>query len=141
MAAPRTAVVERFTKETKVQLSLSIDGGPLDLLPDSHSAFKSSSIPDQNTEHHATQSSASQQIWVWTGIGFLDHMLHGLAKHGGWSLRIRTAGDLASEYSLSITIHLFFLFCFTTNHLPSRRPPHYRRHIPRPRTSLLRRPR
>lgn len=95
--AARTALVERFTKETKVQIALSLDGGPLSLLSDSNPVFKSSGIPDQKTQHHASQDSASQQIWIWTGVGFLDHMLHALAKHGGWSLRIRTLGDLASE--------------------------------------------
>jgi imidazoleglycerol-phosphate dehydratase len=34
---------------------------------------------------------------VWTGIGFLDHMIHALAKHSGWSLRVRTLGDLAID--------------------------------------------
>ena len=97
MAALRSSYVERFTKETKTQISLCIDGGPLDVLPDSHKAFESSSIPNQKEEHHACQSSATQHIWIWTGVGFLDHMLHALAKHGGWSLRIRTVGDLASE--------------------------------------------
>ncbi|KAK2744993.1 imidazoleglycerol-phosphate dehydratase [Myotisia sp. PD_48] len=97
MASLRTSYVERFTKETKTQISLSIDGGPLDLLPDSHAAFKSRTIPPQSDEHHACQISASQHIWVWTGVGFLDHMLHALAKHGGWSLRIRTLGDLAID--------------------------------------------
>ena len=91
---PRQALVERITKETKVQISLCLDGGPLDLLPNS---AKFSSLPDQKTEHHASQSSNAQQIWIWTGVGFLDHMLHALAKHSGWSLRIRTLGDLASE--------------------------------------------
>lgn len=94
----RSSFVERITNETKVQISLSLDGGPLDRLPDSHPAFTTSAaFPNQDTEHHATQNSAAQQIWVWTGVGFLDHMLHALAKHGGWSLRIRTVGDLASE--------------------------------------------
>jgi len=92
--AVRTALVERFTKETKVQISLSLDGGSLGLLPESNAAFKDKSIPDQKTDHHASQSSGTQQIWIWTGVGFLDHMLHALAKHGGWSLRIRTVGDL-----------------------------------------------
>lgn len=96
VAEGRKALVERITKETKVQISLSLDGGPLDYLP-SNNKFSNSSIPDQKTEHHASQSSSSQQIWIWTGIGFLDHMLHALAKHAGWSLRIRTLGDLASE--------------------------------------------
>ena len=93
---PRTALVERITKETKVQVSLSLDGGPLDNLP-CNDEFPIS-IPNQNTEHHASQSSASQQIWIWTGVGFLDHMLHALSKHAGWSLRVRTYGDLASTY-------------------------------------------
>ncbi|CAN9100845.1 unnamed protein product [Alternaria alternata] len=43
---------------------------------------------------HATQKSASQEISVDTGIGFLDHMIHAMAKHAGWSLRIRCKGDL-----------------------------------------------
>ena len=97
--AARTAFVQRITKETKVQVSLSLDGGPLDLLPHSDKfSAASAGIPDQEVEHHASQSSSSQQIWIWTGIGFLDHMLHALAKHGGWSLRIRTLGDLASTF-------------------------------------------
>jgi imidazoleglycerol-phosphate dehydratase len=94
----RKVLVERITKETKVQVSLSLDGGPLDLLPNNNQF--PSPIPDQKTEHHACQSSPSQQIWIWTGVGFLDHMLHALAKHGGWSLRVRTLGDLASRSHL-----------------------------------------
>ncbi|KAI9866212.1 MAG: imidazoleglycerol-phosphate dehydratase [Trichoglossum hirsutum] len=93
--AARKVLVERITKETKVQVSLSLDGGPLDLLP--NNAKFPSPIPDQKTEHHASQDSPSQQIWIWTGVGFLDHMLHALAKHAGWSLRIRTHGDLAID--------------------------------------------
>ena len=89
------------TKETKIQVSLSIDGGPLDLLPETeHFPSSSSSIPSQETETHASQESSSQQIWIWTGVGFLDHMLHALAKHAGWSLRLRTKGDLASMFTV-----------------------------------------
>jgi len=93
--AARKVLVERITKETKVQVALSLDGGQLDLLPANKSM--SSAIPDQKVQHHASQDSTSQQIWIWTGIGFLDHMLHALAKHAGWSLRIRTDGDLAID--------------------------------------------
>ena len=95
LSTARKVLIERITKETKVQVALSLDGGPLDLLPNDDKF--PSSIPDQETEHHASQHSPSQQIWIWTGIGFLDHMLHAFSKHAGWSLRIRTLGDLASE--------------------------------------------
>lgn len=106
-ASRRTAILSRNTKETKIQISLSLDGGPLDLLPDSEhfpssttsssSSYASTPIPDQTEETHASQDSPSQQIWVWTGVGFLDHMLHAWAKHAGWSLRIRSKGDLAID--------------------------------------------
>lgn len=79
----RSATLARDTNETKIQLSINLDGGEL-------------STPSSNGEDkaHATQSSKSQTISVNTGIGFLDHMLHALAKHGGWSLSIVTKGDL-----------------------------------------------
>ncbi|KAI1185757.1 imidazoleglycerol phosphate dehydratase [Nemania serpens] len=92
----RKALVERITKETSVQVALSLDGGPLDLLPDDTIELPAS-VPDQKVKHHASQDTAHQQVWVWTGIGFLDHMIHALAKHGGWSLRVRTVGDLAID--------------------------------------------
>ena len=111
MAGPavRTALIERITKETSVQVSVSLDGGPIELLPE-HEAFANPTglqptatspapIPNQDTEHHASQNSRRQQIWVWTGIGFLDHMIHALAKHAGWSLRVRTRGDLKSAFA------------------------------------------
>ncbi|HEX6873535.1 MAG TPA: imidazoleglycerol-phosphate dehydratase HisB [Micromonosporaceae bacterium] len=36
----------------------------------------------------------SGQHDIATGIGFFDHMLAQLAKHGGFDLRVRTEGDL-----------------------------------------------
>lgn len=41
LAATGTALIERITKETAVQVSLSLDGGPLDKLA-AHSAFANS---------------------------------------------------------------------------------------------------
>ena len=99
--APRKALVNRITKETKIQVSLCLDGGPLDLLPNDQEFQKvpapNTPIPDQDSTHHASQVTAKQQIWIWTGVGFLDHMLHAWAKHAGWSLRIRCCGDLAID--------------------------------------------
>ncbi|KAL8878204.1 MAG: hypothetical protein Q9198_003939 [Flavoplaca austrocitrina] len=106
MSNRRTAYIVRNTNETKIQLSLSLDGGPLDLLP--KTAEFEDSDPDcdgddrgppanQDTKTHASQISDLQHIWIWTGIGFLDHMLHAWAKHAGWSLRLRCKGDLAID--------------------------------------------
>jgi len=91
------ALVERITKETSVQITLSLDDGKLDLLPNDSKSPKD--IPAQTTQHHASQDSLSQQIWIWTGISFLDHMIHALAKHSGWSLRVRAHSNLASQYN------------------------------------------
>lgn len=90
MSAPprvRHATLNRDTNETKIQLSLNLDGG---VLP----AIEGADSSTAEAKDHAAQASKSQQISVDTGIGFLDHMLHALAKHAGWSMRLRTRGDL-----------------------------------------------
>lgn len=84
----RWAALARDTNETKIQLALNLDGG--DFPPDTDARLLS------GDEGHASQSSKSQAIAVNTGIGFLDHMLHALAKHAGWSLAINCQGDLHS---------------------------------------------
>ncbi|KAF2012432.1 imidazoleglycerol-phosphate dehydratase-like protein [Aaosphaeria arxii CBS 175.79] len=96
---PRSATLNRDTNETKIQISLNIDGG--ELLPFEQSDFwdkidaaNNAASTNGEVKDHAAQASKSQTINVDTGIGFLDHMLHALAKHGGWSLRIRCKGDL-----------------------------------------------
>jgi len=66
--AARTASISRITNETQITVDLN-----LDCLPSS--GFK-------------------QVIDVSTGIGFLDHMYHALAKHGGMSLTMKCKGDL-----------------------------------------------
>lgn len=60
--APRTALVERTTKETRVRVSLDLD--------------------------------RSADPLVTTGLGFFDHMLEQLGKHGGFALEVTCAGDL-----------------------------------------------
>lgn len=82
--APRTAIVNRNTNETKIQIAISLDGGSL------QSLLAAGAAP----EGHATQASEKQTIAVNSGIGFLDHMLHALAKHSGWSLSLECQGDL-----------------------------------------------
>ncbi|KAF5717477.1 imidazoleglycerol-phosphate dehydratase [Fusarium mundagurra] len=82
----RWAALARDTNETKIQLALNLDGG--DFPPDTDSRL----LNDGNS--HASQASKSQKIAVNTGIGFLDHMLHALAKHAGWSLALNCKGDL-----------------------------------------------
>ena len=104
----RTAVVSRVTNETKIQVSLSLDGGILPLYePTSHfppptdpeeaEAAKKGIVPPKDAGH-ATQFTPTQQITISTGIGFLDHMLHALAKHSGMSLAVRAKGDLYSKF-------------------------------------------
>ncbi|KAI9808693.1 MAG: Imidazoleglycerol-phosphate dehydratase [Sarcosagium campestre] len=82
--------IDRATAETSIAISLSLDGGDIPPLADEESRSAEKTAPRK----HATQFSASQQIDIDTGIGFLDHMIHALAKHAGWSLFLRCRGDL-----------------------------------------------
>ena len=61
LASPRTAVVQRETKETCIRVAVNLDS----LTP----------------------------VQIQTGIGFFDHMLEQLAKHGGFSLVLSCQGD------------------------------------------------
>lgn len=87
----RWAALARDTNETKIQLAINLDGG--DFPPDTDARLL------KEDEGHASQASASQKISVNTGIGFLDHMLHALAKHAGWSMALNCQGDLHSPPS------------------------------------------
>lgn len=60
--APRTAHVERRTKETRIRVDLDLDRA---------------AAPD-----------------IATGLGFFDHMLEQIGKHGGFALALRCEGDL-----------------------------------------------
>ncbi|KAB8317079.1 bifunctional histidinol-phosphatase/imidazoleglycerol-phosphate dehydratase HisB [Tolypothrix campylonemoides VB511288] len=60
--APRTATVERTTRETRIVVSVDLD---------------------RTAEPKAA-----------TGLGFFDHMLEQLGKHGGFALDLRCEGDL-----------------------------------------------
>jgi len=80
----RKATISRLTNETKIQIAVALNGGPVTL--------ENSILKDKS--YDATQTTSSQVISVNTGIGFLDHMIHALAKHGGWSLIVECIGDL-----------------------------------------------
>ena len=58
----RRAVIARNTRETRIRLTLDLDG--------------------------------TGRFWNDTGIRFLDHMLDLVARHGGFDLEVRAAGDL-----------------------------------------------
>lgn len=94
MSDRRATVLSRDTNETKIQIALSLDGGHVSL---EKSLFAEKASTDSAAaDSHATQASSSQIISVNSGIGFLDHMLHALAKHSGWSLILECIGDLHS---------------------------------------------
>ncbi|CAB4253648.1 similar to Saccharomyces cerevisiae YOR202W HIS3 Imidazoleglycerol-phosphate dehydratase, catalyzes the sixth step in histidine biosynthesis [Maudiozyma barnettii] len=86
----RTAQVTRITNETKIQVSLSLDGGHIERITPSLLSDKELA----KDADAATQNTSFQIIDVHTGVGFLDHMIHALAKHAGWSLILECIGDL-----------------------------------------------
>lgn len=92
----RSAALARDTNETRIVLAINLDGGAF---PANTDRGLISSL--EGAEGHATQASKSQAIAVNSGIGFLDHMLHALAKHAGWSLALNCKGDLHSMTSLT----------------------------------------
>ncbi|KAG0671213.1 imidazoleglycerol-phosphate dehydratase [Maudiozyma exigua] len=85
----RVAQVKRITNETKINVSISLNGGPIQRIQPSLLQGKSDGNDDV-----ASQSTSSQIIDIHTGVGFLDHMIHALAKHAGWSLILECIGDL-----------------------------------------------
>lgn len=86
----RSAQISRDTNETSIQMAINLDGGAF---PEGTDAKLL-----KGQDGHATQASKSQFIAINSGIGFLDHMLHALAKHAGWSLAINCKGDLHSMF-------------------------------------------
>ena len=103
----RSAALARDTNETKIQLAINLDGGEFPTDTDSRLL--------KATTGHASQSSKSQLISVNTGIGFLDHMLHALAKHAGWSFAIHCEGDLHSPFSFPRPKHIHVADSFPSN--------------------------
>ncbi|TAN51747.1 MAG: imidazoleglycerol-phosphate dehydratase HisB [Rhodospirillales bacterium] len=62
----RTASLERATKETRISVSVNLDG--------------------------------TGQYDISTGIGFLDHMLEQLSRHGLFDLTVKAEGDLHIDF-------------------------------------------
>lgn len=90
----RSAQISRDTNETKIQMAINLDGGEFPEDTDERLL--------KAQEGHASQVSKSQHIAINSGIGFLDHMLHALAKHAGWSLALNCQGDLHSMFVCTI---------------------------------------
>ncbi len=61
-AAPRRADIQRATKETRISLSLELDG--------------------------------TGRVSAQTGVGFFDHMLDHIGRHGLFNLSVKAEGDL-----------------------------------------------
>lgn len=105
---PRWAALARDTNETKIQLALNLDGG--EFPPETDARLKTAT-----EESHASQASKTQSISIHTGIGFLDHMLHALAKHAGWSLALACKGDLHSTSTTAAVVTTTRVFSFTSS--------------------------
>ena len=90
MMPKRKAFVKRITNETNIQIAISLHGGFIEIsesiLVKDPSAIKADEV--------GTRASSTQIIDIHTGVGFLDHMIHALAKHSGWSLIVECIGDL-----------------------------------------------
>ncbi|CAL9731208.1 hypothetical protein MOUN0_L03510 [Monosporozyma unispora] len=85
------AFVSRITNETKIQVAISLKGGPIKL---EQSILPERQVVVEGQDNVATQQTQSQVIDIHTGVGFLDHMIHALAKHSGWSVIVECIGDL-----------------------------------------------
>ena len=67
--------------------AISLDGGIIDLPP--------ASTIDRGEGQ--SRVSGTPEILLHSGIGFLDHMFHALAKHSGGSFALHCDGDLFSK--------------------------------------------
>ena len=77
IAGPRSALVERRTRETTVRVQLRV--GPSD---------------------------QDGRDLIQTGNGFLDHMLVTLARYAGWDLRVQATGDLKHHLVEDVAISI-----------------------------------
>jgi len=59
--------------------------------------FKLNRVTSETHIHVAVDLDQSRSIQVNTGIGFFDHMLEQLAKHGGFGLVLNVNGDLVID--------------------------------------------
>jgi imidazoleglycerol-phosphate dehydratase/histidinol-phosphatase len=120
---PQTGLLERFMRESPVDLAASavigdrdtdlqlatnlgvrgftvrVAGSPEETWPAVVRAVtaRRATVERRTKETHITVAvdlDATAPIQIATGIGFFDHMLEQLAKHGGFSLQLTCQGDL-----------------------------------------------
>lgn len=123
---PRTGLLAEFLSRTPLDRNASVVIGdratdlelaaniglrgirldPADPLAWSQVAHELSNLPRAATVRRQTRETSidckvdldrEEPIVVSTGIGFFDHMLEQLARHGGFSLQLSCAGDLAVD--------------------------------------------
>ncbi|NBR17298.1 MAG: imidazoleglycerol-phosphate dehydratase HisB [Gammaproteobacteria bacterium] len=97
---PKTSLVDRWVAERKIDLAASAMVGDRD---ETWPAIVASIVARRALIERVTRETAIKvsvdldsegPVHAQTGIGFFDHMLEQIAKHGGFALRLECQGDL-----------------------------------------------
>src|SRR6266404_1791389 len=98
---PKTGLVEEYVRERHVDLSQSAVIGDRDTdmelaanLGVRGLTVRRDGSPKETRIHVSVNLDAAAPLKAETGIGFFDHMLEQLGKHGGFSLDLACQGDL-----------------------------------------------
>jgi imidazoleglycerol-phosphate dehydratase/histidinol-phosphatase len=106
---PRTGLLTRYLAETDIELAegIGVRGilpgagrndstwpGIVDLLCNSARRARVERATNETTISAMINLDHQHPVTISTGIGFYDHMLEQIAKHGGFALELQCAGDL-----------------------------------------------